>query len=139
MQKKSYTIGEVAKHCAVKIPTIRFYEQIGLLKPPPRTAGNRREYTHQDMDRLCFIRHARALGFETEDIRGMIKLSADPAKSCAQVHAIASHHLASVEKRIAQLKAMRKELRAMLDCHDSPVRQCRIMMTLADHSQCVHD
>jgi len=140
MQKNTYAIGDVSKQCGIKVPTIRFYEQIGLLRAPVRSAGNRREYGKEAIERLCFIRHARALGFEIDDIRELLELAGHPADPCAPAHAIAVRHLADVEKRIAQLKALRTELRQLL-CSpgNHRVRECKIMRALDNHAHCAHD
>ena len=71
-------IGEAARRSGVKVPTIRYYEQIGLLPAPPRTEGNRRHYDAADLRRLAFIRHARELGFEIEAIRALLTLAGRP-------------------------------------------------------------
>ncbi|MFX8672475.1 MerR family transcriptional regulator, partial [Acinetobacter baumannii] len=65
-------IGEAARQSGVKVPTIRYYEQIGLLPAPPRSEGNRRLYGTADLRRLAFIRHARELGFEVGSIRTLL-------------------------------------------------------------------
>ena len=106
------SIGEVSRRTAVKIPTIRFYEQIGLLPSAPRTDGNRRRYDEADIRRLAFIRHARDLGFEIDDIRELLTLTTQPNASCHDADSIASRHLQDVERRIAQLQALRTELRS---------------------------
>ena len=69
MTMENVPIGEAARQSGVKAPTIRFYEQIGLLPAPPRSEGNRRQYNGNDLRRLTFIRHARELGFEIDAIR----------------------------------------------------------------------
>ena len=76
------TIGEAARASGVKVPTIRYYEQVGLLPAPERTASLRRLYTRRDLSRLAFIRHARELGFDVEAIRALLKLQDDPNQSC---------------------------------------------------------
>ena len=75
-------IGEAARQSGVKAPTIRYYEQIGLLAAPPRSKGNRHEYNPADLRRLAFIRHARELGFEIEAIRALVTLQDDPSQPC---------------------------------------------------------
>ena len=77
---QSVPIGEAARQSGVKVPTIRYYEQIGLLPAPPRSEGNRRSYEATDLRRLSFIRHARELGFEIEAIRALLTLQDDPAQ-----------------------------------------------------------
>ncbi len=132
-------IGELSRRTGVKIPTIRFYEQIGLLAPPPRTGGNQRRYGKAEIDRLNFIRHARELGFEVEDIRELLAMSASPQSSCHEVDSIAINHLKEVERRIASLTALRSELTRMIEeCDKGQICDCRIIEVLADHGQCVN-
>jgi DNA-binding transcriptional MerR regulator len=134
------SIGELSRRVAVKVPTIRYYEQIGLLPVPPRTEGRQRRYGAQDVSRLRFIRHARELGFEVDAIRELMSLSATPERPCEPADQIVLRHLESVERRIAQLKLLRSELRHMLDdCRHGQVGDCRIIQVLADHEQCRHE
>lgn len=134
-----FTIGEVARESGVKVPTIRYYEEIGLLPPPPRTEGGRRSYGAADMRRLAFIRHARELGFEIEAIRTLLRLQDDPDQSCAAADAIARDHLVAVERRIASLTALRAELQRMVEgCSHGHVATCRVIEILADHDECRH-
>jgi len=133
-------IGELAKRTSVKIPTIRFYEQVGLLPPPPRTQSGQRRYGAAEVDRLNFIRHARELGFEMDDIRELLTLNSQPQGSCHQADSIARNHLSEIDKRIKQLKSLKKELARMIDeCGHGNVCDCRIIEALADHSLCATD
>ncbi len=133
--KSGHSIGEAARQSGVKVPTIRYYEQIGLLPTPPRTDGNRRQYDAADLRRLAFIRHARELGFEVEAIRSLLALQDIPSQSCAAADAIARDRLAEVERRIASLTALRRELERMLaECACGRVAECRVIETLADTS-----
>jgi DNA-binding transcriptional MerR regulator len=136
----SLSIGEVSRRTQVKVPTIRFYEEIGLLPSPPRTEGNRRRYDIADVRRLAFIRHARDLGFETGDIRELLSLTAQPNGSCHEADSIARRHLEEVEQRIAKLDALRLELQRMVsECGHGRVCDCRVIQVLADHAQCAHE
>lgn len=131
------SIGELARRTSVKIPTIRFYEQIGLLPPPPRTEGGQRRFGQAEVDRLNFIRHSRALGFEVEDIRELLALASAPQASCHQADSIARNHLAEIERRIASLEALKLELTRMIaQCGRGRVCDCRIIEALANHSLC---
>lgn len=132
-------IGELAKRTSVKVATIRFYEQIGLLAAPPRTDGNQRRYGKAEVDRLNFIRHARELGFDVDDIRSLLMMSASPQSSCHEADSIAINHLREVDRRIASLTALRSELSRMItECNRGRICDCRIIEVLADHSHCNH-
>lgn len=133
----SFTIGEAARASGVKVPTIRYYEEIGLLPSPPRTGGGRRAYGAEDLRRLAFIRHARELGFEIDAIRTLLKLQDDPGQSCAAADALARDHLSAVDRRIASLTALRDELARMVEgCSHGHVATCRVIEVLADHGEC---
>lgn len=75
-------IGAVAKRTGLKVPTIRFYEQEGLIGRPERTGTGRRLYGEAEIQRLAFIRHSRSLGFELEDIRSLLDLTDNPNRPC---------------------------------------------------------
>lgn len=131
------TIGDLSSRTNVKIPTIRYYEQIGLLDAPPRSGGGQRRYGTNQVNRLNFIRHARELGFEVEDIRELLAMTERPQASCHQADSIAQSHLAEVDRRIASLQALRGELSRMVEeCGHGRVCDCRIIEALADHSLC---
>lgn len=133
------SIGAVARDSGVKVPTIRYYESIGLLPEPPRTDSNRRSYGTEDVRRLAFIRHARELGFEVEAIRTLLELQDRPDQSCAAADAIARARLVEVERRIASLEALRAELSRMVEgCAHGHVGACRVIEILADHGECAH-
>ncbi|WP_262029630.1 MerR family transcriptional regulator [Microvirga sp. Mcv34] len=135
----SLTIGELSRQAQVKVPTIRYYEQIGLLAEPSRTEGQQRRYGAGDVRRLNFIRHARELGFEVEAIRQLLSLANDPHRACGEVHEITKAHLDEVNDKIARLTALRDELEAMVACDHRKIADCRIIEVLADHGQCRHD
>ena len=133
------TIGRAAERSGVKVPTIRYYEEIGLLPAPDRTESGRRLYGPAELERLAFIRHARALGFEIDAIRALIALQEHPDWSCAEADAIARAHLVDVRQKIASLKALEAELARMTDgCAHGTVAECRVIEVLADHDQCMH-
>ncbi|WP_196260933.1 MerR family transcriptional regulator [Pelagibacterium limicola] len=135
MQTRSYAIGEAAKESGVKLPAIRYYEDIGLLPKIARSDGNRRFFEEADINRLSFIRHARELGFDVEAIRTLLRLQDDPDQSCASADAIARAQLGDVEKRITSLNLLRAELEKMVrDCATGRIGDCRVIETLADRS-----
>jgi DNA-binding transcriptional MerR regulator len=134
------TIGTLAKQTGVKIPTIRYYESIGLLPEAPRTDSNRRTYDGRSVRRLRFIRHARELGFEVEAIRQLLAMADDPGQPCREADLLARTHLAEIESRIARLEALRDEVRRMVEgCAQDQVRSCHVIEVLADHAHCLHD
>lgn len=133
-------IGQLSAETGTKVPTIRYYEDIGLLPEPERTAGNQRRYGKQQVDRLRFIRHCRDMGFPLADVRALLDLSDDPERSCASADTIARHQLQEVERRLASLASLRQELCRMIDqCAGGTVADCRVIESLADHAHCVAD
>lgn len=134
------SIGQLSKETGVKVPTIRYYEKIGLIEEPRRTEGNQRSYPPSAVKRLKFINHSRQLGFPLEDIRELLSLSDHPEQSCAEADEIACRQLNMVEERIAQLQALRDELSHMVGkCHRHCVADCTVLKALGDHTQCLHD
>ena len=106
------TIGKLGAQAGVKVPTIRYYEQIGILPEAERSGGNQRLYSRKALERLAFNRHARDLGFTQGAIRDLLSLSDNPDQSCAAADAIARAQLAEVESRLARLSALKAELAA---------------------------
>ncbi|TKT78392.1 helix-turn-helix domain-containing protein [Aquamicrobium sp. LC103] len=134
------SIGELSKRTGVKIPTIRYYEQIGLLSEGRRDQGNRRRYEQAAVDRLNFVRHARDMGFEIEAIRDLLHMTETPQQSCHEADSIARAHLADVQRRIRQLEILANELNRMIsECRHGRLVDCRIISVLSDHSQCHAD
>lgn len=134
------TIGKLGASAGVKVPTIRYYEQIGLLPEPDRSGGNQRLYPRSTLDRLSFIRHARDLGFPLEAIRDLLSLSDRPDQSCAAADAIASAQLAAVRARLQRLKALESELERMVaQCACGTISDCRVIEVLGDHAHCAQD
>jgi DNA-binding transcriptional MerR regulator len=134
-----HSIGTLARRTGVKVPTIRFYESVGLLPAPPRTKSNRRVYGDGAVNRLRFIRHARELGFELSTIRQLLELTGEPQRSCEKVDAIAREHLREIESRIERLTALRSEVRRMLkQCMHGRIADCRIVEVLGHHEFCHH-
>ncbi len=125
-------IGELASATATKVETVRYYEKIGLLPPPSRTSANYRAYGNDHLARLSFIRRARDLGFTLEAVRELLTLSDDKAQSCDAVDGIARVHLAEIDRKVADLTALRGELdRIISSCRHGTVADCKIIDTLA--------
>lgn len=134
------SIGALSKRTKVKVPTIRYYEQAGLLNEPARTSGNQRRYSERDAERLGFIRHARDLGFSIEAVRELIELSGHPEHPCDQANRIAEEQLTAVRARIARLRRLETELeRIASGCSANTTSQCYVLHALSDHSLCETD
>ncbi len=126
------SIGELSALTGVKVPTIRYYEEAGLLPAPPRTDGRQRRYGVDSVGRLNFIRHARELGFEVAAVRELLTLSGQPDRPCAEVDGIARRHVEDIDRRISRLTSLRRELQEALEaCGHGRVRECRVIEALA--------
>ncbi|MFV0359671.1 MerR family transcriptional regulator [Tropicimonas sp.] len=133
MQHGDLKIGDLARRTGAKVVTIRYYEKIGLLPPPGRSAGNYRTYDASALKRLRFIRRCRDLGFSLDQIRELLELSLDTGRPCAEVNDIAAAHLAGVEGKIADLQTLAGELRRIsATCSGGGViSDCRILHAIA--------
>ncbi|SDG59937.1 MerR family transcriptional regulator [Pelagibacterium luteolum] len=137
MVPSDYSIGDLARHTGIKVATIRYYETVGLMPPPPRTEGNQRRYGKGALDRLNFIAHARAFGFSMEAVRHLLTIAAHPEQPCEDIDALVAERLVEVEMKISGLTRLRDELSDLLHTHDGGVvRECRIIEALSDHSAC---
>ncbi|MCG7350032.1 helix-turn-helix domain-containing protein [Sphingomonas sp. ACRSK] len=129
------TIGKLAKAAATKVETVRWYEKVGLIDPPVRTDGNYRSYTAHDLSRLTFIRRARDLGFPLDQVRALLDLASEPGRDCGSVDELTSGHLADIDRKIADLAALRRELAALLtSCRGGTMSECRILEAFAPAS-----
>lgn len=131
-----FSIGELSKRAGVKIPTIRYYEQMGLIAAPARSEGNQRRYSKEGLNRLSFIRHSRELGFSIDDIRELLDLSQHPEKPCDDAHNMAARRLEDVRSRIAKLRRLERELERISSCDADSIAHCAVIETLADHGLC---
>lgn len=114
---REMTIGDLAKAAGVTTPTIRYYEEIGLLPPAARSRSGQRIFTDDDLERLNFIRRCRAFGFPIEQVRLLSGLSISPDRDCREARGIAAAHLDAVRDRLNDLRQLEKGL-------DQFVRQC---------------
>lgn len=132
MAREDLPIGHLAKATDTKVETIRYYERIGLLPTPERTAGNYRVYSQTHFHRLSFIRRARHLGFSIEQVRDLLGLSDQRDRPCEAVDVIAREHLAAVDRKIADLQALRRELDSIISqCGCGTIADCRIIEALS--------
>lgn len=133
-----YSIGALSRRTGVKVPTIRYYEQMGLLAAPERTGGNQRRYTNDGLERLGFIKHARDLGFSIEAISALIALSGHPDRPCADATVIAIDQLAEVRRKIDRLQRLEGELERIAKACDGTgtAGNCSVLACLTDHNLC---
>jgi len=123
---------ELARRSGCNIETIRYYETIGLMPNPPRTASGYRLYDERHLARLRFILRARELGFPIEEIRGLLGLVDGGTQTCAQVKARTEQHLADVRARIADLERIERVLaQTAKQCSGDKVPECPVLETLA--------
>ena len=126
------SIGKLARATATAVETVRYYEKIGLLPEPPRTSGNYRDYGSADVDRVTFVRSARDLGFSIEQVRALLSLADEGDRDCGDVDQLAKGHLLEVDRKIAGLTALRRELATLIEqCQSGTVAECRILKALA--------
>lgn len=107
-------IGELGERCGVTAKTIRYYESIGLLDEPPRTAGGYRDYGTDAEERLRFIRDAQATGLALSEVASVLELKGAGKRSCAHTATLIESHVVAIDAQIEQLKAARRELVALV-------------------------
>lgn len=117
---KSLPIGAVARLAGVKIPTIRFYEQIGLLPISDRAENGRRVYDEATIQRLSFIRNARDLGLTMESVRTLLAMAETTGPLADDDVAVARQQLVEIEAKLARLATLRKELKALVQADSAP-------------------
>ena len=124
-------IGEVAKASGLPAKTIRYYEEIGLIRPARRENGYR-EFDHRHLNKLRFLQRARGLGFSVEECRALLGLYEDEHRTSAEVKAIAEHRLADINRKMAELKSMKAVLEHLIGaCHGDDRPDCPILDDLA--------
>lgn len=126
------SIGQVAKAAGVKVPTVRHYEEVGLLRAAARSDTNRRLFREEDVSRLRFIRHARELGFQLAAIRQLLALAEFPEEPCNEVDEIARRRLQEIDYKMARLTLLRDAIQSMIEngSHNS-IRECNVIDVLA--------
>jgi len=132
----SMSIGVLARLTGCKVETIRYYESTGLMASPPRTEGGHRVYGQAHLQRLAFIRKARALGFSMEQVNSLLSMADAEHPECAKVADEAERHLLGVRQRIADLKKLERTLsNTLAQCHRGDQPQCAILDALLDTGQ----
>lgn len=129
-------ISVLAARTGTTTPTIRFYEEIGLLPAADRQEGGQRRYGEEDVRRLTFIRRCREFGFSVEQVRELVALIEDPARSCTDAREIAQGHLGAIRAKLAELKALERDMvrfveRCDTQCVGGPGPSCVPLAELA--------
>ena len=124
-------IGRLSQYTGTSPDTIRYYERLGLLPHPPRSSGRHRTFGPEHLQRLLFIRRARALGFALEDVASLLTLATPGRRSCASVRELASRHLAAVRARLVDLQRLERSLADTVDqCSGNVAPACAILSML---------
>lgn len=122
------TRGELARRTGVNIETIRYFETIGVLAAPERTAGGHRIYDEGHVRTLGFVRRARNLGFSPKEVRAILALGGPGKADCGEVRTIAQHHLEQVQVKLADLVELERLLAATLaDCTGKAAPECAVI------------
>ncbi|WP_306226318.1 Cu(I)-responsive transcriptional regulator [Bosea beijingensis] len=125
-------IGEAATRSGVSAKMIRYYESIGLITAPARTAAQYRVYADDDVHTLRFVRRSRDLGFSLEETRELLALWRDKSRASADVKNLAMAHVRELEEKAAELKAMADTLRHLAThCHGDHRPDCPILADFA--------
>lgn len=124
-------IGEAARQSGLPTKTIRYYEDINLIRPARRNNGYR-DYSNQDLHKLKFLQRARGLGFSVKECRQLISLYEDCKRASADVKALAKHHLEEIDHKIAELHSLRDALSELVNaCRGDHRPDCPILDDLA--------
>lgn len=138
-RNNAMTIGRVSRLAGVGVQTVRYYERRGLLADPRDGHDGYRHYPADTLDRIRFIKRAQSLGFTLEEVRELLSLRVDPGARCDDVRRRAAQKLESVERKLADMRAMKRSLRKLISACDGrgPADQCPILQALQTDDQ--HD
>lgn len=129
-------IGDLSNASATSAETIRYYEREGLLPAPARTEGNFRVYEAAHLERLQFIRHCRGLDMSLDEVRVLLRVKDAPGEDCGDVNALLDEHIGHVSRRIKELRALERQLKALQQrCEETkPAGLCGILAGLTEAS-----
>lgn len=123
--QREYTISQLAKLADVPTTTVRYYERIGLVEPDSRSHGNYRLYSDESLSKLKFIRTAQASGFTLDDVQALLADEAGGFPTCGDVQGLIEARLADIEKRLKDLRHVRRVLRLALEqCQEQKKTDC---------------
>lgn len=132
LRAQNFQIGWLSARSGVNIETIRYYERIGLMPPPPRSEGHRRVYDTSHLKRATFIRRSRELGFSLDQIRDLLGLGRGHDLTCAEVKNLTEQHVADIRRKVKDLKKLERILGNLAArCRGSRVPDCPILDALS--------
>lgn len=125
---RGYGIGEMSRQTGVNIETVRYYERIGIMPNPDRTESGNRQYNHDQLKRLHFVKRSRELGFSPEEIRALLKMVDRKVFTCGEVHSMTVDHLSAVKCKLTDLRRLEKALKSMAsECSRGEIPDCPII------------
>ncbi len=125
-------IGEAAVRSGLPPKTIRYYEEIGLIRPAQRAGNGYRDYGETDVRTLAFVQRARSLGFSVRDCRELLALYRDRQRTSAEVKAMALHRCREIDRKVTELEALRAALVELAEgCHGDERPECPILDDVA--------
>ncbi|MBI3505734.1 MAG: Cu(I)-responsive transcriptional regulator [Proteobacteria bacterium] len=125
-------IGQAAAQAGVTPKTIRYYESVGLIAAADRRSNNYRDYGDREVAELRFIHRARSLGFSVKEVGDLLTLWRDRSRASHQVRALAQSHVQEMERKIAELQAMKRTLQSLIGkCHNDDRPDCPILDDIA--------
>lgn len=127
---QTFSKNALCKVLGLNPETLRYYEKIGLLTAPKRSANGYRLFTEQNRQELNFIKTCRSLGFSLDEIKQLKALQQNPENSCHNVDDLVEQHLALVEQKIQQLIEIKQSLQALTGCQRQQIEQCKVIRTL---------
>lgn len=128
---EGFSIGVLSERSGVNIETIRYYEKVGIMPSPARSAGGYRIYGPEHARRLHFVRRGRELGFSLDELRGLLHLVDGHTFTCAQVHSLTIQHLKDIRQKVADLRRLERVMSDMArQCRGDQVPECPIIDAL---------
>lgn len=125
------TIAKAAKACGLPVKTLRYYDEIDLVRPKHRSASGYRLYGSEELQRLRFLQRARSFGFSIESCRDLLSLQESSTRDRQEVRRIAEHHLSAIDARLEALKGLKSQLESLIaDCRAGQGAECPILHEL---------
>jgi MerR family mercuric resistance operon transcriptional regulator len=126
-----FSIGVLARESGVNIETIRYYERVGVMPRPARTAGGYRLYRGDHVKRLGFVRRGRELGFSLDELRDLLRLVDRHSYTCKEVRALTLSHVADIRRKITDLRRLASVMRGIAShCSGERIPECPIIDAL---------